>query len=502
MISRLSEDIRNNTIFRRVIISLVVAIVFVAICSGLLIGKYRTNAKLAYESLEKNALNEAVNRLRGEVRGYARQLELIATGPKLRELLEYKRYGFYEDYEAGLNTLISQLDHLVTSDKLNSRIEISQGKCIDERLVGKNTIRLCRTAGPDHIVTLTVDTNAILKEISGKDTSQRLEFVTTKKQKIVDDIIVEPKYLKAAVWDDVLLQYRRNISQLDRITSGPLFEIVGILILFLVFLVAAIIMIWRKYLLSINKILDAISVGSHGDLSTIELNECPGLEGIVEKFNEMIQSLRSVQELRTQAILGQSSALIAHDMRSPLSVLKGYVAMPGADDDPEMKEYQAAAQRSVDKLLHMADDLVDYSKASKVERAQHDVKKLICDNVISETKKTAAEHGVSVRCEIDKHILANIDAYRMERVLVNLVNNAVQAIDGKGGEVVVRAEVDQVYPTQPPLTKGRGGDLVISVVDNGKGISSEDLSHVFDSFFTKGKKGGTGLGLAYCKQVV
>ncbi|MFH1830521.1 MAG: hybrid sensor histidine kinase/response regulator, partial [Pseudomonadota bacterium] len=47
-----------------------------------------------------------------------------------------------------------------------------------------------------------------------------------------------------------------------------------------------------------------------------------------------------------------------------------------------------------------------------------------------------------------------------------------------------------------------GGDLVISVVDNGKGISSEDLSHVFDSFFTKGKKGGTGLGLAYCKQVV
>ncbi|MFH1769286.1 MAG: hybrid sensor histidine kinase/response regulator, partial [Parcubacteria group bacterium] len=191
---------------------------------------------------------------------------------------------------------------------------------------------------------------------------------------------------------------------------------------------------------------------------------------------------------------------VAHDMRSPLSVLKGYVAMPGADDDPEMKEYQAAAQRSVDKLLHMADDLVDYSKASKVERTQHDVKKLICDNVISETKKRAAESGVTVRCELDKHILANIDAYRMERVLVNLVNNAIQAIDGGRGEVVVRAEVVRDLP--PPAPPYKGGELTITVKDNGKGISAEDLSHVFDSFFTKGKKGGTGLGLAYCKQVV
>jgi CheY-like chemotaxis protein len=85
-------------------------------------------------------------------------------------------------------------------------------------------------------------------------------------------------------------------------------------------------------------------------------------------------------------------------------------------------------------------------------------------------------------------------------VLVNLVNNAIQAIDGKEGEVVIKAEVKQELP--PPASPYKGGELVISVKDNGKGISSEDLSHVFDSFFTKGKKGGTGLGLSYCKQVI
>ncbi|MFH1769281.1 MAG: hybrid sensor histidine kinase/response regulator [Parcubacteria group bacterium] len=315
------------------------------------------------------------------------------------------------------------------------------------------------------------------------------------------------------IYDNVKLgELRITADIIDNASNLLIHKYGGHLIIFacsviLISLLSIVILLRKKIILPIMLLSKQIeNIKNADEPSNIRTTGFKELDVIVNEINELREKDRihaHMLSIRSGlAAIGSMSSHIAHDMRSPLSVLKGYAARPVSDDDPDMQEYQAAAQRSVDKLLHMADDLVDYSKASKVERSQHDVKKLICDDVMAETGKSAVEHGVTVRCELDKHILANIDAYRMERVLVNLVNNAVQAIDGKKGEVVVKAEVDQVYPTQPPLTKGRSGDLVISVVDNGKGISAEDLSHVFDSFFTKGKKGGTGLGLAYCKQVV
>jgi signal transduction histidine kinase len=73
---------------------------------------------------------------------------------------------------------------------------------------------------------------------------------------------------------------------------------------------------------------------------------------------------------------------------------------------------------------------------------------------------------------------------------VNLVKNSIQAMNNSGGEVSLSARATQ------------SKDLIIEVIDNGQGMNPEDVPHIFDSFYTKGKKSGTGLGLAYCKQVV
>ncbi len=217
----------------------------------------------------------------------------------------------------------------------------------------------------------------------------------------------------------------------------------------------------------------------------------------LEKVRIQINELREKDRVHAQTLskrseltaIGQMSSHIAHDMRSPLSALKGYVKTPTLSDEPEIKEYQAAAQRSVDKLLHMADDLVDYAKASKIDKSQQDFNKLISNELIAGAKKIAKENGIEVRYENAGNIIANIDAYRIERALVNLINNAIDAVD-RGGEVVVKAKVEC------------DRDLVITITDNGKGIAAEDIPHIFDSFFTKGKKSGTGLGLSYCKQVI
>lgn len=97
---------------------------------------------------------------------------------------------------------------------------------------------------------------------------------------------------------------------------------------------------------------------------------------------------------------------------------------------------------------------------------------------------------MDLSCNVHQTIMADVDQYRMGRVLANLLNNSIQAMPKDGGKVSVdmSAQSDKT--------------LLIKVKDAGHGIDSEGLPRIFDAFFTKGKNHGTGLGLAYCKQVV
>lgn len=191
------------------------------------------------------------------------------------------------------------------------------------------------------------------------------------------------------------------------------------------------------------------------------------------------------------ATIGRMSSHIAHDMRSPLSVLKQYAE--GETEDltaSDREEFQKAAKSSVNKLLKMSNELVDYAKANKLEREKHNIKEIVCNDVLSEIAQCAEKNGAKIECDHVQEVKANVDRYRLGRVLVNLVNNSIQAIPESGGKIMLR------------VTNKEAHNLHITVSDNGSGIESESLPHIFESFFTRNKKGGTGLGLAFCKQVV
>jgi signal transduction histidine kinase/CheY-like chemotaxis protein len=218
------------------------------------------------------------------------------------------------------------------------------------------------------------------------------------------------------------------------------------------------------------------------------------IQELVNSYNSFSQDLdkyrgRIENDARLVAI-GQMSSHIAHDMRSPLSVLKSYVGIKGDFDEADVREYRKIAERSVLKLLHMADDLVNYSKASNVDKDKVNLRTLVCDCVLSEINKEATEKKVTISCDIDAVLNINCDSYRLGRALTNVAYNALQAVKPIDGRIDLFARAASDV------------NLVLAIKDNGHGISFEDLPHIFDSFFTKGKKGGTGLGLAYCKQVV
>lgn len=211
----------------------------------------------------------------------------------------------------------------------------------------------------------------------------------------------------------------------------------------------------------------------------------------IEEMYRMADQLEMYQHMASDnasaVAVGKMSSHIAHDMRSPISVLKSYVEVSKPASSEE-KQFRDAAGRSVKKLQHMAEDLVDYAKAGKLEKSTYDISMIVSREVISEATGMAERHGVLLKANTPPHIYAYIDGYRIERMLVNMVSNAIKACSQNGVVCIFTEYLENV--------------LIIRVSDTGGGIETSDMSKIFDSFFTKDKKAGTGLGLAYCKQVV
>jgi signal transduction histidine kinase len=204
-------------------------------------------------------------------------------------------------------------------------------------------------------------------------------------------------------------------------------------------------------------------------------------------------SVLKYRNLATQnaifAAIGQSTSHIAHDMRSPLSVLKTFVQFAKCGEDKDLIELEQAAKNSVNRLNDMADEMLDYSKATQIDKTNININNIINESVRS-AKINAGKKGIDVIYTKElENAQINTDSYRMSRVITNIINNAVQAIETKEGKVEILADKNEK-------------EVEIKIKDNGKGMPKEHLPKIFDAFFSKGKQGGTGLGLSYCKQVV
>lgn len=220
-----------------------------------------------------------------------------------------------------------------------------------------------------------------------------------------------------------------------------------------------------------------------------ELNDMPSelQEEFQRVFTQKIAYERKKAEWDSQ--MKMVSAHVAHDMRSPLSVLTTFVQHYETRGDSEEREFASAAHRSVKKLLNMADDFLDYGKAKTLSRTPCNLKQAYHGIVEPECSNILRDKGLSVDLNIDPNLYANIDSHKVCRTMTNLVLNAVRAVDGRDARIEVGA------------MEGQSGELIIIVSDNGCGIPRDDLEKIYESFYSTDKRSGTGLGLSYCKQV-
>ncbi len=221
------------------------------------------------------------------------------------------------------------------------------------------------------------------------------------------------------------------------------------------------------------------------------------VEDLRRRNAELEQAYRELQAaqaelLRTERLstLGKMSSMILHDIRNPISILRGFGEMIQlvADDPEKVRSYAASTVREADRLNQLANELLDYSRGEiRLEVGVVPLATLF-NRVVESMHERLSARGVTidVQNEVDEPVI--LDEERMLRVLVNLCDNARKAMS-RGDSLVLRAGSD-------------GSDLLLTVKDTGRGMEEGVVAHIFEPFYSSSPDGGTGLGMVIVKSVV
>ncbi|GJM30179.1 MAG: two-component sensor histidine kinase [Cyclobacteriaceae bacterium] len=245
---------------------------------------------------------------------------------------------------------------------------------------------------------------------------------------------------------------------------------------------------------------ERIPVKSSGELRTLALT-----------FNEMAaQLLDNIEKIKTTENLRRELvANVSHDLRTPLSIIHGYVEtmLMKADsmNGEQLSQYLQTILKSTERLKKLVGDLFELSKLEaqeiKPKKEAFFITELVQD-VSQKHKLVAEKRNITIVPVVDNNVpMVHADVSLIERVLQNLMDNAIK-FSADGGIVTIE-------------THNHGNDVEVKVTDTGRGIPEEDIPLVFDRYFNLTKsnaakfneedpvsKTSVGLGLAIVKKIL
>lgn len=254
-----------------------------------------------------------------------------------------------------------------------------------------------------------------------------------------------------------------------------------------------------------NEILGIIGIACLEE-STLSKNEKILLESVSTQIalaierEDLYEKKRQINlETETERLRGNLLRSISHDLRTPLTGILGSVSTITDNydilDNDTKKELLAIIYEDTSWLIHSVENILSMTRIDEgkleIKKDVEVVEEIVAES-ISRVKRFSGNHNIVIDLPKGMVVLF-VDGLLIEQVLINLIDNAIKYTQDDS-IIIVKVEEKQ-------------NDVIFEVSDNGKGIPEEDITAIFDRFYTKTKgdcieKRGIGLGLAICKSII
>jgi signal transduction histidine kinase len=212
---------------------------------------------------------------------------------------------------------------------------------------------------------------------------------------------------------------------------------------------------------------------------------------LLTSFTSYISALTSVHlELRQKeklAVIGQMAAAIGHEIRNPLSSLKGFTQLQ-QERYPNTNDFYPIMIQEIDRINYIVNDLMTLGKPKALQFSKVSIEEIIA-YTLSITQQMSERQGVSIETTMAGPLPPiDSDGKQLKQVFINLIKNAIESMhDGGKIEIKVKVVADN--------------KMEISIQDEGYGIEDQNIINLGEPFYTT-KKDGTGLGLMVTNQII
>ena len=206
---------------------------------------------------------------------------------------------------------------------------------------------------------------------------------------------------------------------------------------------------------------------------------------IYEEGNRILEIHLDYKELKREEQVHLSLFKIAHEIKNPIAVCKCYLDMMNTNDQKQVERFIPIIKSEIQRILVLLEDFLNINRPTN-NFDMMDINMLV-EDVVDKLNPVLEENKIQINTKlIDDEIYINGDYNRLNQMLLNIVKNSIESIDNEG-KINIESEI-------------RNKEYILTIEDNGIGMSKEILSKMNEPFFTT-KSRGTGLGMSLIHEI-
>jgi two-component system NtrC family sensor kinase len=227
-------------------------------------------------------------------------------------------------------------------------------------------------------------------------------------------------------------------------------------------------------------------------------NESGEVERVIEYVRDVTETAKTQKNLehaKNLAEIGKMASVVAHEVRNPLNAISGAVRyLNGEISDGNLRSYLDLIDEQVQRVSGVTDELLAYARPLKADFSRCQLKPIIL-KAINDLDRAVMEKKIRLETDLEASLpVLSLDAGQVERVFVNLLQNAIDAMEEGGKLEIVVHYRSEVPGNQLPQVE-------IEITDTGRGLAVRDPEELFKPFVTT-KVRGTGLGLPIVRKIM